>query len=113
MIDVPALVADATSAEVFCCGPTQLIDAVDAEMARVGRGERLHIERFGPVSRSGSAAAAAFEVELAHRARRRRRIRADRARRCARSRCERALLVRDGHLRHLRDEGAVRACRPP
>ena len=28
MIDVPALVADATGAEVFCCGPTQLIDAV-------------------------------------------------------------------------------------
>ena len=36
-------------------------------MARVGRGEHLHIERFGPVSRSGSAAAAAFEVELATR----------------------------------------------
>jgi ferredoxin-NADP reductase len=51
VIDVPALVADATGAEVFCCGPTQLIDAVDAEMARVGRGEHLHIERFGPVTR--------------------------------------------------------------
>lgn len=63
--DLPRLVDAADGAEVFCCGPAALLDALTAEMARRDAGERLHIERFVPVPTGTSSAADGFEVELA------------------------------------------------
>lgn len=66
LIDVALVAADAGDAEVYCCGPEPLIDAVQSEMARAGRSAHLHVERFGPAAPTGSTGPAGdvFQVEL-------------------------------------------------
>jgi ferredoxin len=63
-LDIPALVAEAAGAEVFCCGPAGMMDAVSDEMTRLGRSENLHIERFSPTTQATAAAGDGFQVEL-------------------------------------------------
>ncbi|HUR14500.1 MAG TPA: ferredoxin reductase [Mycobacteriales bacterium] len=45
---LPTLVPDLADREVFTCGPTGLMDAVEEELAGLGLLERLHAERFRP-----------------------------------------------------------------
>lgn len=68
LIDIAALVAASPGTAVHCCGPAPLIDALTAEMERVGRTADLHVERFAPaplVSSGGVGGEGSFEVTLA------------------------------------------------
>jgi ferredoxin len=59
---LPAIVADATGAVIYACGPTRLLDALEAEVA--GRDCTLHIERFTNANVVTSEADHPFDVEL-------------------------------------------------
>lgn len=65
--DLAELVNRAKYADVYCCGPAALMDALSSAMERTGRLGSLHLERFSPTSRTASAAESHdnFEVELA------------------------------------------------
>lgn len=64
-MDVAALAADsaAAGAELVCCGPTRLIDAVTVEAER--RGIPLTVEHFEPAELTAPVWNETFEVELA------------------------------------------------
>ena len=49
------LCPDWAQREVFACGPSSLLEAVEAACAAAGAAERLHLERFVPVRRSVTA----------------------------------------------------------
>lgn len=63
LLDVASIVAGLGAAVVHACGPTPMLDALEAEMGRRGCGDRLRTERFTPreVDTTGDEA---FEVEL-------------------------------------------------
>ncbi|GAA1142981.1 PDR/VanB family oxidoreductase [Nocardioides aquiterrae] len=66
LIDVAGELADRPGAAVYACGPTPLIDAVQAAVAFSGAGP-LHVERFVSVPvelDAGAPPASAFEVQL-------------------------------------------------
>lgn len=65
--DLAAVVAGAgPQAQIYCCGPVGLLDAIAGVCAAAGAGGRLHVERF---TGSGTVVAEpgdqSFEVELA------------------------------------------------
>lgn len=72
ILDLPGILAARPDAVVYACGPAPMLDAVQEQAARTGRGP-VHVERFvgsvrpdrGPVARA-AAAAKAFEVQLGH-----------------------------------------------
>ncbi len=47
--DLEALVPDLAEREVWACGPTGMLDAIEEHLAGLGRLEHLHVERFRPV----------------------------------------------------------------
>lgn len=67
LLPVADLVARAArdGADVYCCGPAGLLDAVIAEGGRVLGPERVHVERFTPVEVVPDGPERAFEVEVA------------------------------------------------
>lgn len=74
LIDLDDVVAGASGAVVYSCGPAPLMDALIERMDRAGRGADLHLERFTAASAASAAATddvavgtdgAEFEVELA------------------------------------------------
>lgn len=65
LLDLPATLAAAgPDAEVYCCGPEPLLDAVELACAAAGR-RRPHVERFRPREGALDGERASFEVELA------------------------------------------------
>ncbi|GAA4172240.1 PDR/VanB family oxidoreductase [Gryllotalpicola koreensis] len=63
-LDAAQLLADAAEAQVYCCGPARLLDAVEAAASAAGLPPAsVHVERFEPKAH-GSEANTAFEVEL-------------------------------------------------
>lgn len=64
-MDLPAVVdaAAAAGAEIVCCGPTRLIDAVTVEAHRAG--VPLTVEHFEPAELTAPVWEETFEVELA------------------------------------------------
>jgi ferredoxin-NADP reductase len=68
LLDVAATIASVgPQTQVYCCGPTGLLDAVTTACQNKGMADRLHLERFTssgkvlPLSKDGIG----FEVELA------------------------------------------------
>ncbi|GAA1957894.1 PDR/VanB family oxidoreductase [Microbacterium deminutum] len=59
---LPEIVSDASGAVIYACGPTRLLDALEAEV--VGRSCTLHVERFANGNVVTSEADHAFDVEL-------------------------------------------------
>jgi ferredoxin-NADP reductase len=56
-----ALVPDLAERETWACGPTGLLDEIEALHAELGLRDRLHVERFRPVLRStGTGGAVTF-----------------------------------------------------
>jgi ferredoxin-NADP reductase len=47
--DLDRLVPDWRERETWCCGPTGMLDAVEAHFEAAGLADRLHTERFRPV----------------------------------------------------------------
>ena len=112
LLDLDALLGRAAAgALVYCCGPEPLLAAVEERCARLAAGAPARRALRAPRRSTEPVLAGAFEVELApsgltltvppDRSILRRR-RGGRRRRCS----PRA----GGHLRHLRDRGARRAC---
>jgi len=66
---LPTLVPDLAEREVYTCGPTGLMDAVEEELAGLGLLERLHAERFRPsilaIGEGGTATFGTTSVEAA------------------------------------------------
>jgi ferredoxin-NADP reductase len=66
---LPMLVPDLAEREVYTCGPTGLMDAVEEELAGLGLLERLHAERFRPsilaIGEGGTATFGSTSVEAA------------------------------------------------
>lgn len=59
-LDIPGLIDELDGeAHLYCCGPTRMLEAVEAESAALG--ERLHVEHFGVAA----GADPAYEVVLA------------------------------------------------
>ncbi|MET3429991.1 ferredoxin-NADP reductase [Actinoplanes tereljensis] len=56
LLDLPAIVASSSDAEIYACGPAPMLDALSAMRAD------LHMERFAPFVAGGDGS---FEVELA------------------------------------------------
>jgi ferredoxin-NADP reductase len=66
--DLPAILAGAgPDTAIYCCGPAGMIAAVEHECARLGIGDRLHVERFtaGAEVAFDPASNTEFEVHLA------------------------------------------------
>jgi ferredoxin-NADP reductase len=64
-LDVAALLAVPSDANVYCCGPARLMDAVTAAIAAAGWPQgALHLERFEPKGHGGVEVDEEFEVEL-------------------------------------------------
>jgi len=59
---LPAVVAGASGAAIYACGPARLLDALEAEV--VGRDCTLHVERFTNANVVASEADHPFDVEL-------------------------------------------------
>ncbi|MFW0796010.1 PDR/VanB family oxidoreductase [Gordonia sp. CPCC 205515] len=68
-LDLDQIVTAAAEAEVYCCGPSGLMDALAGRMSAGGRGTHLHCERFSATvpapADTDSPSPASFEVELA------------------------------------------------
>lgn len=41
-------------AQIYCCGPSRMLQALHEEAATAGRSDTVHVERFKPVRQSGS-----------------------------------------------------------
>jgi ferredoxin-NADP reductase len=66
LIDLDEVVAGASGAAVYCCGPAPLMDALADRMARTGRSADLHLERFSAAAPAVETDSdGAFELELA------------------------------------------------
>lgn len=64
LIDIDDLVDNASGAVVYCCGPGPLMDVLVERMSRAGRGDDLHLERFGAAP-TPTGTETASEIELA------------------------------------------------
>lgn len=68
LLDIEGIVAAAPiAAQIYCCGPAPMLDAVVDAAERTGAAARLHLERFEASSDQGRAPSTddcAFEVEL-------------------------------------------------
>ncbi|HEY0249637.1 MAG TPA: PDR/VanB family oxidoreductase [Gryllotalpicola sp.] len=63
-LDLASLLAAPTGAQLYCCGPVRLMDAVEAVVATAGwPHDALHLERFEP-KELGDHVDEPFEVEL-------------------------------------------------
>jgi ferredoxin len=59
---LPAIVAEAAGASLYACGPTRLLDALEAEVS--GTDVDLHVERFTNENIVASEEDHPFDVEL-------------------------------------------------
>lgn len=68
LIDLDSLIEHSAGAVVYCCGPASLTDSLIERMARAGRSDDLHLERFGAATTTTGTrtdADGSFEIELA------------------------------------------------
>jgi ferredoxin-NADP reductase len=65
LMPIGQLASDSGGAEIYCCGPAPLLQAIEMACLHQGCGENLHLERFAPLPTIGAEDETTFTAVVA------------------------------------------------